>query len=997
MMNYIQSYIMYMILLFAICNSIPLSKRRTTNNNKKKTQYAIVDMNKNNIIIPHNKYYNDINVDEHNFQSIEDIILKEAHVLFDKPITKLSNKDGPMLQKEVYDDRTHISEMPPKAFVIKVIAPLRHMASGLNMDFHGQMNHRIRMEKYLLELLTRHEKVCILLRKKRNNDARYIFNQEQNLFIELHSSNINADVATTIINNNKNTNNRRNINNHHDGKHIIDDDNSIHMSNKNNKNNKNNNDDNVNENVPESIKSNLYHQNQRIPTLTMQSAVTSSIPQEITNIPAPRLFEKIRRAIHFNLVAYKDESRKSKELVKNQLSQINKILQHSCKQPPRIFMKIANKLKEIKSYQNKLGKEIDKYYSELQVLYNDSITIEQIRLNRSIVMRKWKYEMHRSNDLNDSHIDFNNLRDKVDQQIRFENFREKHWNKTNKSSYFHIHGNPACTKICRSKLRHTIKMLTKEINDLNKGRIEKLPLSQVNAKGNNTNEDKGFNKYGSCSERNNSCNECLKDNLCGWCGNQCVEGNGASPLYVGTDTCLEDITTAGHINNTNQTINITSTNGDNSTMKIIWRHIESLAYPTCATRFDPTKNTTFNSTNKNQEEEPVRESEHLWSKSSGNETASIHIPTKRLNNYKIPVYLGAEDIGSNRHWIGKKGVRTATYNLGQNMCNGFAASPADCERQIKRMQAKYGKGLFDHAPLERSGFFVSGGWSNNLFHKAQNHVSSAPKKDDNTRLVNHQFEHESEDKVENLASGGGTEDLAADVGTLVDTRWLGGCIFEEATISSVNPDGTFDVKFTSGREEKQVLRDWMKPRGSTSENGMCKAIGCIEVHGGGCTNGDKKWPEYPDDILNPKVRTHKKPEENSTDAASSTVSVSCTKNSDCKAGLEICSIIASCGQPATCPSYCIPVKAPSKKEEKPSLLNDKKEQEKLMEESLKPPPKGAPGEAPKDPNRSPLAVNNKAGRKHLPRKKNPKAFPQEFPRPNSPLSSPTGKDLLVLL
>ena len=111
-------------------------------------------------------------------------------------------------------------------------------------------------------------------------------------------------------------------------------------------------------------------------------------------------------------------------------------------------------------------------------------------------MRKWKYEMHRSNDLNDSHIDFNNLRDKVDQQIRFENFREKHWNKTNKSSYFHIHGNPACTKICRSKLRHTIKMLTKEINDLNKGRIEKLPLSQVNAKGNNTNEDKGFNKYG---------------------------------------------------------------------------------------------------------------------------------------------------------------------------------------------------------------------------------------------------------------------------------------------------------------------------------------------------------------------------------------------------------------------------------------------------------------------------------------------------------------------
>ncbi len=96
-----------------------------------------------------------------------------------------------------------------------------------------------------------------------------------------------------------------------------------------------------------------------------------------------------------------------------------------------------------------------------------------------------------------------------------------------------------------------------------------------------------------------------------------------------------------------------------------------------------------------------------------------------------------------------------------------------------------------HAPLERSGYFVAGGWSWNLLHRGRNHVD-APKKTDDTRLLNHQVEHESDEIQENKGSGGGIEDLAADVGTLVDTRWLGGCMYEEATITAVNPDGTFD-------------------------------------------------------------------------------------------------------------------------------------------------------------------------------------------------------------
>ena len=93
-----------------------------------------------------------------------------------------------------------------------------------------------------------------------------------------------------------------------------------------------------------------------------------------------------------DLVAYKDESVKTREIAKAELHDINILLQSSCREPPKIFMRIANKLRAVKNYQKKLGKEIQKYHLDLQVLFNDSIIIEGIRKNRSIVMQKWKKE-----------------------------------------------------------------------------------------------------------------------------------------------------------------------------------------------------------------------------------------------------------------------------------------------------------------------------------------------------------------------------------------------------------------------------------------------------------------------------------------------------------------------------------------------------------------------------------------------------------------------------
>ena len=102
--------------------------------------------------------------------------------------------------------------------------------------------HRIRIEQHLLLLITRHEKVCRLLRKKRNDDAKKIFKLENNDrtgFVELRNKNVNDVVEQ----------------------------NSLH--------------------IPPSLSSNLYAQQQLNPSLTLQSAVAKAQPQPKMERPAP--------------------------------------------------------------------------------------------------------------------------------------------------------------------------------------------------------------------------------------------------------------------------------------------------------------------------------------------------------------------------------------------------------------------------------------------------------------------------------------------------------------------------------------------------------------------------------------------------------------------------------------------------------------------------------------------------------------------------------------
>jgi len=267
-----------LFIYFCRIDSLPLSRVKATTDDRRindngnivnagKTKYLIKTFPPATTI-PANKYYNDIDVDEKTFPSIENVILKEAKTLFNKHVPQLLNKDGPALRKELYQDRTQVGNMPSKAFVIKVIAPLRKMASGLNLDFNGQCQHRIRMERHLLELITRHEKVCILLRKKRNGDARYIFNLEENH----HHTNTGSLLERQSAAIQKITDSG---DNHGD--------------------------------ILPSIATTIYHQQQRSPTLTMQSAVTKASPMEVIIKKKASPFIKVRRMIHHDLVAYKGQ------------------------------------------------------------------------------------------------------------------------------------------------------------------------------------------------------------------------------------------------------------------------------------------------------------------------------------------------------------------------------------------------------------------------------------------------------------------------------------------------------------------------------------------------------------------------------------------------------------------------------------------------------------------------------------------------------------------
>ena len=73
----------------------------------------------------------------------------------------------------------------------------------------------------------------------------------------------------------------------------------------------------------------------------------------------------------------------------------------------------------------------------------------------------------------------------------------------------------------------------------------------------------------------------------------------------------------------------------------------------------------------------------------------------------------------------------------------------------------------------------------------------------------------------------------------VYARWQGDCFFEPATVMRVNADGTFELRYYSGKLESHASKAHLKPLAKQGDAGSCKAPGCVLVLGGGC---EGTWP-----------------------------------------------------------------------------------------------------------------------------------------------------------
>ena len=679
-----------------------------------------------------------------------------------------------------------------------------------------------------------------------------------------------------------------------------------------------------------------------IMNVTLASAKVDALPSRYVK-PKPNLLPKrIISVLKQELKAYKNERNLPQNMRKEELSNLNYVLKKSCTSKPEILILAQSRNNKIAHVQNITSSKLILFNMQMDQMQQLAVARDDIRMKRKRLMESWKLTRASSTELKAAVQTILGARTRVAYLISKERSREKRLNSTFDHQHVLVQGNRACSRSCRMQLRLKIQVLTKGIERLNRDRLQKLPYSKLIYDGRNNQtvasleerihleDNNGFAKIGSCSIRS-TCSLCLADNVCGWCDGKCMEGDQSKPYFL---TCEPPHN---------------------------WNHVN--ANSTCLL---PDVNHNLN--NALHGSETATFTDHI-NTTTGNETQNIRWPTRRMNSdgekRSIPTYLGSEDIGSNLHWTGSKGVRHGTFSFGDWPCAGFHGTPAECEQAIRRYSGS-------NASIWK---YLTLNYWNKTVRGVAGHVNGASLS--HSVLLNHHFQHEGN---VNDGGGGGVEDSEFDVGDKIDARWLGGCLFEEASITSVNPDGTFDVKYDTGRIEKHVLRAWVKPVQATG-NEMCMATGCIEIHGGGCGTG--KWAE-----------NYGGGEKQLSVPAPDSV---CKSDDDCDGEHVICADTKSCDHSSnSCPRVCIDLAShvPSVSETNPfpekvqdalktsSLNRDASKQHSSSEQSGR-------GRIRDEAGRSPLAILD-PNKKYMSRKDHPFSSPQEFPRKS--MSFPTGDE-----
>jgi hypothetical protein len=395
-----------------------------------------------------------------------------------------------------------------------------------------------------------------------------------------------------------------------------------------------------------------------------------------------------------------------------------------------------------------------------------------------------------------------------------------------------------CSTKCREVLRKRVLILTKQVLTLN----HKKPIGE-----------RSVGTPPKSCRVSKSARACLADSSCGWCktSKMCVEGTMDGPIFEngncngGTNWLHSDASSREDASADKDDVKVEKYNTEED------RHAS----------WDEARNEALHRKSSDHLHFDINEPERVGKIddqediTAGREIPNSVIPNKNTprDNADIPRYIGADDEYAHNHaHFGRAKFIKGRFNALTKPCAGFEGTPVECEfamrvatsrginrKQLEAVQSNTNRGGDSWHDSVRS---------KNEFRKIGNHVD-AMNVTGISYVNSHHFPSEQEDAegVIKLNSdeelmlpssrkgglGGGGEDAVLSVGSKIDARWLGGCLYEPATIEDANPDGSFDIKYDIGKFEQRVTRFMMKPRGMLFGD-MCKAAGCPKLQGGGC-------------------------------------------------------------------------------------------------------------------------------------------------------------------
>jgi hypothetical protein len=546
---------------------------------------------------------------------------------------------------------------------------------------------------------------------------------------------------------------------------------------------------------------------------------------------------------------------------------------------PMEFHVAVFNLAEVDDMESKAFEKIKAFIMEIKKLYSIDTTLDVLKTADAQSKAVEHAEVKRTEQLRKRKAELGQAVKAARRKEALETIRE--------FTYSKLPPDPdTCSIKCRLQLRRRIAIFTEQVNVLTKGKPEKLHGIQVRA----------------CAEIHTP-GACLQDFACGWCNrtSTCLDGTSTGPIFQkeacprdnwlhGDDvdnaevvhilatTSLEHATGGAGMTGasgmtgadnrdrpTNDLDDLPSMRGDHARdMGHSWdeaRNGESLHFGPPESK----NNRNWNRVGMLSDQTDVTIATE--GDRSGMETPNELVPNKNTPSGdplddSIPRYIGNDDLVAHHHYMNQTWVVKHRYNTLTEACAGFVGTPLECEEamRIAKSRGIALKAMYD--PYHR-GEHPGGDAGTTGHQRYRNELTKFEdrlgqyKKGGIAYSTSHNFPNEQED-AEGLirlnageelplpsgrGGGGGqsAEDIVLNIGSPVDARWQGGCLYEKANIVAINADGLYELRYVDGKKEEEVSALMLKPRGVVFAD-MCKGVGCVNIWGGGCPDVPRPLP-----------------------------------------------------------------------------------------------------------------------------------------------------------